>query len=347
MQNNSPNSSQQIMPSVGKGKRDITIAKGLAILLVVVGHITAGVVPDGNEWWSVWLDIKNLFHMPFFMAISGYLYFRPGRVEGLWDNYKDYVVKQARRLIVPFFLIGVLVIFGKLIASSIMYVDNVPSNFLGGFASLVWDTGNSPAKSVWYIFVLFFYISICPIIYRFCPKPLWICAAIGCGLYALPLIEFFYLNRFTTYFLFFVAGGVFRNFEKRYIYSIDKYSYLFVLLFLGSYVFYFFDTFSYQGLKLIIGLISIPAIHTLCRIIDAKAKEPVIAVLLYLGSNTLIIYMLNTIAIGVTKGIIFKITTWDGMNFFFVAPILILSGVFSPLIIRYLWRRVRKLFVWF
>lgn len=55
--------------------------KGLLILLVVLGHaiqITLGAECDNNHLWNLIYS----FHMPAFMAISGYLAFRPSGLGG-------------------------------------------------------------------------------------------------------------------------------------------------------------------------------------------------------------------------------------------------------------------------
>ena len=50
---------------------DIDRAKGLAILLVVFGHLMASGYPRGNAWYDTAKDIVYTFHMPFFMYLSG------------------------------------------------------------------------------------------------------------------------------------------------------------------------------------------------------------------------------------------------------------------------------------
>ena len=50
--------------------------KGILILLVVLGHSIQNTLKEGcydNYWWNLIYS----FHMPAFMAISGYLQYRP------------------------------------------------------------------------------------------------------------------------------------------------------------------------------------------------------------------------------------------------------------------------------
>jgi hypothetical protein len=53
-----------------------------------------------------------------------------------------------------------------------------------------------------------------------------------------------------------------------------------------------------------------------------------------LGRFTFPIYLMNTIAIGFAKGVLFKFVIWDGINFLFFAPILLISGLFVPIFIK-------------
>ena len=46
-------------------------AKGLAIVLVVIGHVVAGDPPAGNAWYVTLKTLIYKFHMPFFMFLSG------------------------------------------------------------------------------------------------------------------------------------------------------------------------------------------------------------------------------------------------------------------------------------
>ena len=72
--------------------------KGLLIILVVLGHaiqeVLGGKCFDNHLW-----NIIYSFHMPAFMAVSGYLNFRP-REDG---NIRFQIIhRRFRQLIIPF-----------------------------------------------------------------------------------------------------------------------------------------------------------------------------------------------------------------------------------------------------
>lgn len=71
----------------------IDIAKGLAIIFVVVGHATGASIL-GKYIYS--------FHMPLFFIISGMCF-----VRGKY-NYGEFLMKRFRQLIIPAFLLTIL-----------------------------------------------------------------------------------------------------------------------------------------------------------------------------------------------------------------------------------------------
>jgi fucose 4-O-acetylase-like acetyltransferase len=54
---------------------DIDRAKGLACLLVVFGHIVSRRTPPGHEWYGVLKEAIYHVHMPFFVYLSGLVFF--------------------------------------------------------------------------------------------------------------------------------------------------------------------------------------------------------------------------------------------------------------------------------
>lgn len=100
-------------------ERNITldIAKGLCILLVVIGHY----VPESAPGWYMWfVDFVYTFHMPLFMWISGFLYVKTLRNE----NYGQFIMRKLKRLMIPYLVVSVIIITFKLVSQRYMPVDN-------------------------------------------------------------------------------------------------------------------------------------------------------------------------------------------------------------------------------
>jgi fucose 4-O-acetylase-like acetyltransferase len=56
--------------------------------------------------------------------------------------------------------------------------------------------------------------------------------------------------------------------------------------------------------------------------------------LAYLGQNSLSIYLFNVIVLGFAKGILIRVVSWDGVNFLFYFPLLVVLGTGIPLAIK-------------
>ena len=56
--------------------------------------------------------------------------------------------------------------------------------------------------------------------------------------------------------------------------------------------------------------------------------------LAWIGRASLTIYLINTIAIGLTKGLLLRVLPWDGVNFLLYFPVLTLAGVALPMLVK-------------
>lgn len=329
------------MNSRGKEMIDVTLAKGVGIFLVVLGHIVPSGSLAGNDWFFVISNIIYMFHMPFFMAISGYVFLRGDRLVELYGRYPAFIVKQFKRLIVPFIAMGLFVLFGKMIAQHFLHVDKVPESFAEGLKGLFYETWHSPSTFIWYIYVLFVYQVFFVFFCRFMGRENYLIYAffLAMVLYILPSVQYFYLDKLMPFFIFFVYGGVLRFYRVQYLNLIDRYSYLFAFAF-GFSLFWLYDPSlpEYTYVKLIAGGFSVPALHALCRIVMSH-KNLAYRMIYVLGVFSYSIYLFNTICIGVLKAFMFKFVNWHGMNFLFFAPILVFGGIIGPMIIATLYQR--------
>lgn len=314
---------------------DITIAKGLAIFLVVFGHIVTGPPPHGNDWYIVIRTALYAFHMPFFIYLSGYIFFYTDSAARARGNFGAFVKRRAERLLVPFILFGLLIIAGKHIAQQFIHVDNVASNVLTDFINLFWWTGGSAAKSVWYVFVLFEMTIFATLATRLVRAPLfWFLATLPLSL--LLITPILYLDRFFLYLGYFFAGGVAITYREKWLEIMDRYLWLFWILFIVAIILTRM-TGIFMFSLIACGLTSIPALHGLCRrawMLKSKWLD-------ILGRYSFSIYLLNTIGIGVAKGVLYLFVNWNGPRFLIFLPILLLTGLIGPIIVKaQIFRRV-------
>src|ERR1700733_9329298 len=106
---------------------DIDRAKGLAILLVVFGHLVARADPARVAWYEPLRRAVYAIHMPFFLYLSGLVAVLSGMLLAPRANWPRLVKSRARRLLLPFFGLGGLIVLGKILAARGMVVDNIPA----------------------------------------------------------------------------------------------------------------------------------------------------------------------------------------------------------------------------
>lgn len=308
---------------------DVDQAKGLAIFLVVLGHITLSSQPQNVDWYEFIRVAIYKFHMPFFMYLSGYvMYYTLPKLNSSAEYFK-YIRKKAIRLIPPFLLFGFLIGIGKLALQNIMIVDGAPQFSIYEFLKVIIIPTESFASSVWYIYVLFLYYMMVPLFLKVFKDNEYLLLILGLAIYWFKPTNLFAINFFNEYLIFFVLGVVsVPNREKANL-IYDKYVILLFIGFLISFLSMYVNIPWYLS-KLIIGIASIPAIHSLIR---TKCLINNSAISLF-AKYTFIIYLMNTICIGLTKGIILKFISWDGTNFIIVGIILLLSGLYAPIVIK-------------
>ncbi|MDE1895542.1 MAG: acyltransferase [Rhodospirillales bacterium] len=312
---------------------DIDMAKGLAILLVVFGHLVARQDPQGVHWYEPLRRAIYAFHMPFFLYLSGlvasFSFLAAGR-RGGWQSARA----RAKRLLIPFFGLGLLVLAGKLVAARFLFVDHVPASFALGLVALFWHTADSPALSIWYLFVLF--VLSLATLWAMNGKPTrlpWLLAA-SLALCWLPLPPYVYADRVFTYAPFFLMGAVAGFAEPGWNILMDRlWPLAFAALLAGLIcVALWGQGVEQKAVMLPLGALSMPALHGAMRRIG---PSPARVVLLFFGRYSFMIYLGNTICIGLAKGVMLRFTNWDDTHFLFFAPVLMAAGLFGPVTLKH------------
>lgn len=180
------------------------------IILVVMGHsgFTNNQVSDNLPNLHKWI---YSFHMPLFFCISGYLFSLTNK--SLSDiNPGPFILKKLKRLMVPYFVLGVIIFFIKYLFSGLASVDRTfsVSSFLYMF--LAPSTTNSTMGFLWYLITLFGIFCIALILSKMrinlhnvtiCI----VCVIISYLLYTnFPKIELFNISAIIHYIPFFIIG---------------------------------------------------------------------------------------------------------------------------------------------
>ncbi len=306
---------------------EIDRAKGLAIFLVVVGHVVARQPPIGNEWYEVTKQLIYYFHMPFFMFLSGFVIEYTYKNPQNFSSYSVYIKNKFMRLMPAFMIMAILIYLGKLIASHFIYVDNLQSDDLSGLLDILLHPAQSSASSLWYIYVLFLFYLLFPVIHWLVKTTkIWLVIGLFSFLVRDELPSLLMLSRVAEYLLFIMLGvWIARHYEQ--FLSLQRY-------FGWGWVLAFGIVLTFSNLlpepKLIIGLLSIPALMFFVSIPSLNKSE----LLMQLGRYVFVIYLLNTVVIGLVKGIGMRFMSWDGPNFLLYFVVLLIAGLYLPILIK-------------
>lgn len=304
--------------------KEIDILKGIAIILVVLGHIELLYALD------TYTQLRNFiytFHMPLFMAISGYLY---GKHHNTSINYLSFVKKKAKRLLLPYIsIMGVYYIVKYLSEFTIGVNTPIEINTLlytlfinpfGGFVSFLW-----------YVYVLFLIYLIVPFF-----KRLQLLLAISIVIYFIPFPSLFCLNMLSKHMVFFVLGLFLykylsqgKNLDVRYLFIPSLALQILLYLYGEQHPNIMFD--------FILALLGVVTTYSLSKsIVDYK-----LPILKYIGEYSSEIYFLHIIFIlGVVT--FSKMLTISFNGLCYVQPIIqLIVGVTGPLLLAILLRRLR------
>jgi fucose 4-O-acetylase-like acetyltransferase len=323
-------------------RADIEAAKGLAILLVVFGHLVARQDPAGVSWYEPLRRAVYAFHMPLFLYLSGLVAAYSGFLHHPRAALRTLAAARARRLLVPFFGLGAMIVLGKLTAEHLMFVDNAPKGMLAGLLALVWDTGNSPALSIWYLFVLFI-VSLGSVwlLDRRVERLPWL-LAMSLILFWLPFPAILYLDRVAMFAPFFMVGAICGMAGGGWNRCVDRYWPWAMLVFAGGLVTAAMAnpaaSLAQKSILLTVGTVSMPALHGCLRNLELPWLQNLF---LRLGRYCFMIYLFNTLCIGLAKALLLHFSSWNGSHFDAFAPLLMTAGLVGPIALkRFAFRRV-------
>lgn len=135
----------------------IDVLKGIAIFLVVLGHgiIFYPVNLHENVICNFVFTWLSSVHMPLFFVVSGYCY-------SYKNNYKEYIEKKIKRLIIPYFVFNL--------------IDIIPRTLLSNLVNRPRGVGESLTKILlyggeyWFLYTLFIIFLIYPIFSKYALK---------------------------------------------------------------------------------------------------------------------------------------------------------------------------------
>lgn len=127
--------------------RAIDIAKGVGIILVVLGHTLSQINIDAR-WVKILYTLIYSFHMPLFFLLSGFVASKLLNMKTVKERAR-YIKGRAVRLLVPYFVIGFLYIPIKL---KLNQYAVKPFKLSDTIKLLI---GQNPDVALWFLYVLF------------------------------------------------------------------------------------------------------------------------------------------------------------------------------------------------
>lgn len=310
----------------------VLIAKGIGISLVVMGHYFPENSPD------YWIQIRNIiysFHMPLFFMLSGYLY---GLSHPTLSNYSQFLKKKAKRLLVPFISLSVLLLFVKLLSGLFVKLEN-PVTPIGLLFIFVHPL-ESYIPLLWFIYTLFFIFAIFPIIYMLVKCNLLLLVGVVTSLYFIPWTNYFCLLEvfrnmpiFTIGFIVGIANIDMDKVDKKYSLAIVILSLiLFITIYLIKPMVIDYKL-LYVARILVLGIAGSIMCIGISSII-CLSNNGIVRLCNIVGLYSMTIYLLHTVFSGVVRIGFYQILKLSNSQFLYGAITGIIAGIVIPIFIE-------------
>ncbi len=312
------------------------VAKGLGIVLVVLGHID---MPDIQpRVWTLAREVIYTFHMPLFMVVSGVLFAMTQKPLLSWRGYVAFIRKKAGRLLLPYMSITLILLLLKLAAAKFFTLSSPVAgdilyyiflNPLGGFSNILW-----------FVYTLFVIFLLFPLL-RLLARNELLLFAVTILLSFLPWPHVFCLDLAFQYLPFFTAGCLLHkmSFLEEVRLSTG------IILPLCLYVFFFAMrthvssfAFASQMISIALGVSGSLVCIAVAALIAGQARpvEKVAA----LGRYSSGIYLLHTIFMGAAKVLLTQVMHLGTSEFAMISLVMIFAGLVFPVAMeKYIIRR--------
>jgi fucose 4-O-acetylase-like acetyltransferase len=303
--------------------------KGLAILLVVLGHLIAREPPPGPgvEWYVFVREAIYAFHMPLFMAVSGLLYglnWRSGAT--LADDLID-ARRRVMRLLPAYLLIGLLVFAGKLVFQSFTPVVDNGVDSVAELLTLLTQPSASFSAFLWYIYALSVLYIVFPLAFRAVRGQLIWLLPVTIVFWWLPSSSWFawdLLQVLSVFFLIGVIAGRHHEATQRWLGRLWLPTMIpfIVLIFVGAH-----EDSPVRWTAAALSIIALPGLMRATESWRAGLFDT-------LGRYTFIIYLTNTIFIGLVKVASFYLGLWHATHFPLVAMVMAVSAIGGAIVLK-------------
>jgi len=307
--------------------RELDISKGLAILLVVSGHLLSRCYENSVPWYFTYRSIIYQFHIAFFFFLAGITFALVLNKAGGTYNYLLFIRKRAFRFIPSYIVLSIAIYLGKLFAQNLnLLVENPIINYWDLLSAFYYPNA-SAIEYLWFIYVLLLYYITVPLFISISNNRHIFLILITVLISLIPGTGLFAFNNYQFYLFYFIVGYIIYYNYGFYINIINKYGFLFILLF----ILILMTVCVLKIPKVAVGFFCIPGLYALSRLILLSNKH---VILEYIGKHTFTIYLFHEIFIGLSKVFLLKIIPLNKTSFVLYFIILIPVSVFIPIYLK-------------
>jgi peptidoglycan/LPS O-acetylase OafA/YrhL len=308
---------------------EIDRASGIAIILVVFGHMYFPVF-EKIEIYDIARSFVYKIHMPLFMTLSGFLAFYSYSQRQISANHsiKVFIINKLKKFLPPFLFFPALAIIADIVIKHI-----TPQQVSESVYSWFLMPKSGSAGFVWYLYVLFIFYCILPLIFNLKKEILFFTFIASFFLTNIDSTPLFSTDLVFRYFFFFLGGGLISMNYEEFKNHIRAAGWLYTLLFVIISVLDFNMEF-----RLPFQLLSILFILTILFLTGISIKRSVFDPIALLGRNTFVIYLFSSMIMN---------TVYLAVNNYireFPNPVsmalIFLCGLLLPLPVRYFFNKI-------
>ncbi len=306
----------------------VDYAKGIGIILVVIGHVNRGLDSSGvylsNSFFKLFDSIIYSFHMPLFFFLSGIFFIKSIEKK----NKSDFIIKKIETIAYPY---AVWSVAQGLVAVALSKFTNSRTDITSVFSFPF-----HPIAQFWFLYALFMIFMVSCLIYNknnftsFLPA--MVLMAFIIYIYSDSMGDFLHIDFITKNIVFFFAGSLLST-ANSIIYPVHKSivvlltaSIAFILI---QYKFHFVDGMFYDEIGIStfsVAMVSIVFVFSISLVLSHVGFEP----LRKIGEYSMIIFLVHILAGSGSRIILSKV--FGISNWYIHIVIGTIVGVVAPVV---------------
>ncbi|AFE60773.1 acyltransferase (plasmid) [Rahnella aquatilis HX2] len=306
----------------------VDYAKGIGIILVVIGHVNRGLDSAGisisEPFFKIFDSIIYTFHMPLFFFLSGLFFIRSIQKNGK----PEFIKKKVATIVYPYVIWSV--IQGS-IAVLLSNLTNKKTDFIS-----VLSFPYQPIGQFWFLYALFMIFIVACLIYNkrsfITQLPIITALSFLLYIYSLNVGYSFHLNFITNNIVFFFSGCFFSTLKLDQMVTKTNAATLLISVFLFllvQYKFHFIDGMIYDRVGIstfVVAMVSIFLIYVLSLTLSSIKVD----LLSKIGNVSMVIFLVHILCASGTRIILSKVLGVSNWHLHMIAGTI--AGVVIPII---------------